>query len=125
MSVPVLRVIVVDDYAESRQTLMGALAMAGHACVVAQGAQEALARCANERFDCMLLDEVLEDDSGLALAARLRTLAARPRRIVMMSGLAPEFFAEALRDGVIDGFIEKPLGLKELLVAVEPAAPSE
>jgi FixJ family two-component response regulator len=39
----------------------------------------------------------------------------------MVSGLAPEFFDEALRDGVIDGFLEKPVGLAELLGAAEAA----
>ena len=118
------RVIVVDDHPDSCRALTGALELAGLPCVATNGAAEALAACARERFACMLLDEVLGDDSGLALAAQLHASpASRPRRILMVSGLAPDFFDEALRDGVIDGFIEKPVGLAELLAAVEAAPP--
>ena len=67
----------------------------------------------------MLLDEVLGEDSGLSLAAQLHAAPdSRPRRIVMVSGLAPQFFEEAIRDGVIDGFLEKPVTLEELLARV-------
>jgi DNA-binding response OmpR family regulator len=122
MSQAVPRVIVVDDHPESRHTTASVLAVHGHACAEAGNAEQALALCLGERFACMLLDEVLGEDSGLALAARLRALPqARPARILMMSGLAPEFFEDARREGLIDGYLEKPVGMAELLAAVEPA----
>ena len=116
------RILVVDDHAESRRVVEAAVALSGLRCVSASGADDAMTLCARERFACMLLDEVLGDDSGLALAARLHGLpTSRPARILMVSGLAPAFFEEALREGVIDGFIEKPVQLDELIAAVEAA----
>lgn len=116
------RLLVVDDHDESRAMLESALSIGGYDCALAAGPEQALALCAGERFDCMLLDEVLGEDSGLALADRLHAMPDhRPRRILMVSGLAPDFFALALRDGVIDGFIEKPVGLGELLDGVQAA----
>ena len=119
MSAPIVRVIVVDDHAESRRMTAGVLSAYGCACAEADGAAQALSLCLEEHFDCMLLDEVLGDDSGLALAARLRALpGARPARIVIVSGLAAELFGDALREGSIDGYLEKPVGVAELLSAV-------
>lgn len=116
------RILVVDDHAESRRTMEDALSLSGLPCTGAADAREALALCARERFACMLLDEVLGEDSGLSLAAQLHAApAARPRRILMVSGLAPQFFEEAMRDGVIDGFLEKPVTLDELLARIGEA----
>lgn len=116
------RVIVVDDHDDSRQMLLDALAFSDRHAVGAADVATALALCAAERFECMVLDEVLGDEaSGLELAQRLHREPLRPERIVMVSGLASHFFTEALREGVIDAFLEKPVSLAELMDRVGPA----
>ena len=111
-------VLIVDDHAESRQMMEMAATLAGHAHQAAANASEAMQRCREARFDCMLLDEVLGEDSGLELAESLHGQALRPRRIVIVSGLSPEMFESARRDGVVDEILEKPVRLEELLAAI-------
>ena len=117
---PRARVIIVDDEPESLKAMQTAVTLSGHRCATASTTEEALAQCMRTRFECMLLDEVLGDDSGLGLAATLRRLGPlRPVRILMVSGLPDELFQEAIKDGVIDGFMQKPVTLSELLAGVE------
>ena len=110
--------LIVDDHPDSRQIMELAADLAGHTHVAAASAAEALRECRAGRFDCMLLDEVLGEDSGLELAESLHGQAQRPARVVIVSGLAPELFETARRDGVVDFVLEKPVRLEELLAAI-------
>jgi DNA-binding NarL/FixJ family response regulator len=100
-----LRVLVVDDRADFRQTFAGMLKNLPDVEVVAQAGSLAEARHMLEGVDVALLDRGLPDGDGLGLMRPLRE--ANPRaRIFVMSSTAemrhPEDALEAGADGVID-----------------------
>lgn len=74
-------VLVVDDEAEIRETLVEMFTVEGHKVVTAASGHEALARIGEERYDAILTDIRMPDLDGRALyhaiAERWPTLAAR------------------------------------------------
>lgn len=66
------RVLVVDDYVDSRYVTCVALGMRGHTCDHVGTADAALASIATFRPDVVLLEWALRDGSGVGLASRLR-----------------------------------------------------
>jgi two-component system, NtrC family, nitrogen regulation response regulator NtrX len=111
--------LVVDDEANIRSSLAGALTREGYQVECAATAAEARTKL-RESFDYLLVDVWLPDGSGLDLLRE--TLAADPESIVlMMSGHATiDAAVQATRLGAFD-FLEKPLSLERLLVLLRNA----
>jgi signal transduction histidine kinase/ActR/RegA family two-component response regulator len=82
-----LRVLVVDDEAEVRDTLRDMLEVAGHAAVACDGGDHALALLAQQRFDAVVIDLLMPGMDGAQLyrviEARWPSLAPR---VVFMTG---------------------------------------
>jgi len=113
------RVVVVEDDAETRRALELAISLAGHRCATAHSIDAALALCTRATFDCMILDEQLGTDSGLALAATLRRVPElRPSRIVLVSGLSSLQLRGVSEHGTVDVVMQKPVDFQALLAAV-------
>ena len=111
--------LVVDDEANIRTSLEGALGREGYQVATAASLSEARARL-RERFDLVLLDVWLPDGSGLDLLAEIRN-AAPGTTVIMMSGHATiEAAVKATRLGAFD-FLEKPLALDHLLALLRSA----
>jgi two-component system nitrogen regulation response regulator NtrX len=107
-------VLIVDDEANIRSSLEGALGREGYQVESAATAAEARARL-RDSYDYLLLDVWLPDGSGLDLLRD--ALAADPETVaIMMSGHATiDAAVQATRLGAFD-FLEKPLSLERLLV---------
>ncbi|HYF66433.1 MAG TPA: response regulator, partial [Herpetosiphonaceae bacterium] len=108
------RVLVVDDSATSRATIVTQAGTWGMACFEAASGAEALAMIeAGERFDLAILDLHMPEMDGLTLAARLRErhpAAALP--LVMITGLHIQ--EEDPRLAEFAGFLSKPVKASQL-----------
>jgi PAS domain S-box-containing protein len=116
------RVLVVEDDASARRTVVQMLASAGYAVLEAAAPDEALLLTSGVRVELVLTDLVMPQMRGQELAARLR--AAHPGLpIVFMSGYAD--LPEALPAGA--PVLSKPFSQGTLMAAIErglePALP--
>jgi two-component system nitrogen regulation response regulator NtrX len=113
-------VLIVDDEANIRSSLEGALTREGYQVETAATAAEARAKL-KESFDTLLVDVWLPDGNGLDLLRE--AMAQNPEAVVIvMSGHATiDAAVEATRLGAYD-FLEKPLSLDRLLILLRNSA---
>jgi DNA-binding NtrC family response regulator len=112
--------LIVDDEPNIRSSLEGALGREGYAVESAADLAAARTRL-RESFDFVLLDVRLPDGSGVDLMEEI-SATAPDSVVIMMSGHATLTDAvRATRLGAFD-FLEKPLTLERLLVALRNAA---
>src|SRR5436305_510483 len=107
------RILVVDDNARARQSMVEVLATAGHDVVASVSAIEALKIVERGAFDIIITDLQMPGMDGLAF---IRTLAERnvEAQIVMVTAFASVASAvEAMRYGAFD-YIEKPFDIEQL-----------
>ena len=113
------KVLAVDDDAEAVKIICMILTAEGHECVGATSGKEALTLCSSQRFDCMLLESTLGDTTAVALAHRLaQTPGVRPNHVILMTGYPRDDYRAELRNGLLDGYIQKPADLYELATVV-------
>jgi two-component system nitrogen regulation response regulator NtrX len=112
--------LVVDDEANIRQSLQGALGREGYQVDVAASIVEARDKL-REAYDVVLLDVWFPDGSGLDLLAEI--VASTPETaVVMMSGHATiDVAVQATRLGAFD-FLEKPISLEHLSILLRNAS---
>ena len=114
-----MTILIVDDEANIRSSLEGALGREGYqvesAATIAAGRAKL-----HEAYDIVLLDVWFQDGSGLELLAEIK--ASSPDTVViMMSGHATiESAVKATKLGAYD-FLEKPLSLERLLILLRNA----
>ena len=112
--------LIVDDEANIRSSLAGALGRDGYQVDTAANVTEGRTRL-REAYDFVLLDVWFPDGSGLDLLAEIRG-AAPDTVVIMMSGHATvDAAVKATRLGAFD-FLEKPLSLDRLLILLRNAA---
>ena len=115
-------VLVVDDNATNRELARATLEDEGYDVVLADGGAEALARFAETRIDCVLLDIRMPGLDGFAVCARLRELP-RGKEVPVLFFTAVrdvETFDRAMLAGG-DDFLTKPVLPTELVVRVQTA----
>jgi len=115
------QILVVDDEVGIRELLSEILRDEGHDVTLAENA--AVARTAREmtRPDLVLLDIWMPDTDGITLLKEWAANGKLNMPVVMMSGHATiETAVEATKIGALD-FLEKPIGMQKLLVAVRQA----
>ncbi|HET6316645.1 MAG TPA: response regulator, partial [Chloroflexota bacterium] len=84
-----LRVLVVDDEPAFAGSLRGLLALQGHDVTVVNSAQSALDTLADSRFDVVLTDYSLGDQTGAQLAERLDDLGVASY-VILITGYATD-----------------------------------
>ncbi len=117
-----LRILIVDDEALIRWSLLETLSGCGHVVVEAGdtvGALRAVTGAAVP-FDVVLLDFRLPDSNDFALLSRLRRLAPATRIVLMTAYGTPEIVQAALDLGVYR-VINKPFDMKDLAPLVAQA----
>jgi DNA-binding NtrC family response regulator len=118
---PPLRVLVVDDEALIRWSLVQTLSDSGHEAVEAvDGGTAVQALSDAPPFDVVLLDFRLPDSKDLTLLSRLRQLAPRTQVILMTAFGTPEVVEAALDLGVFR-VVGKPLEMTEVSALVSQA----
>ena len=116
---PPLRILVVDDEALIRWSLVQTLSDAGHSTAEAVSAATALRAVsdASTPFDVILLDFRLPDSNDLTLLSRLRRLSPATQVILMTAYGTPEVVQGALDLGVFR-VVAKPLDMNEVSTLV-------
>jgi two-component system KDP operon response regulator KdpE len=115
-SPPQARLLLVDDEPQIVRALTPALTAAGYAVEAAGTGQAALARMAAEPCDVVILDLGLPDLDGKQVIARVREWSDAP--IIVLSARDLESEKIAALDLGADDFVNKPVGVGELLARV-------
>lgn len=116
-----LRVLVVDDHADTREALGELLRRWGYEAVVAETAEDALDVLARTRVDVVLTDLLLPGWDGWELARRAREKAAPPV-VTVLTGWSVDLDEASVRRRGVDAVLEKPVSpttLRELLQRYE------
>lgn len=117
------RVMIVDDEEAVVRALQGALQDEGYECSIARNGREALEAFPKVKPDVVLLDVWMPDMDGLEVLRGLKEMDAECP-IIMISGHATVATAvKAMKVGATD-FLEKPLSIEALLLALERALKS-
>jgi len=115
----VKRILIVDDEENILKSLSGPLEREGYAVTTASTFADAVAANDGE-FDLLLLDVWLPDGDGVKLLNQFRD-EYPDQQVIMMSGhSAINTAVAAVKAGAYD-FLEKPLSLEKVLVAIENA----
>ncbi len=114
------KILVVDDEESIRRTLSAVLKDEGYPVLLARHGAEALELASQEQPDAVLLDIAMPGKSGIDVLAGLKE--AWPNLpVIMMSGHGTiETAVKATKLGAYD-FIEKPLSIEKILLAVRNA----
>jgi CheY-like chemotaxis protein len=117
----VLRILVVDDHAESVEPLARLLAMHGHAVSTAASADEALGEARARRVDLLLSDLDMPVTDGCELLRRIRALY--PVRGIAISAHTGKSFAREASAAGYERVLIKPLCFDEVLAAISRISP--
>lgn len=119
---PRRRVLVVDDNADSADSMAELLIMLGHDARAAHGGYQALALAGSFRPDCVLLDLEMPDMSGYEVLQALRQTCGAQARFLALTGRGTP---DDHRRSKLAGFhahLTKPLAIDALLRALADPA---
>jgi CheY-like chemotaxis protein len=108
------RILVVDDDAGNRETLIELLGLSGHEVFGADSGTAALAALDEHDFDVALVDLAMPDMNGVELAERLRARAPGVG-IALVTGWEPSAVGSLGAPGLIDAIFRKPIDLPAIL----------
>jgi CheY-like chemotaxis protein len=112
-----LRILLVEDHSDTRQTLSRLLTYFGHQISVADNAQNALETVRSQEFDVVLCDIGLPDGSGYEVISR-----AKRKRLVKAVAITGFGTDEDVRRGKEAGFdfhLVKPIDFHELRAVLD------
>jgi DNA-binding response OmpR family regulator len=119
-----MRILCVEDDADSREMMNLLLKSAGHEVVFANGIADGLRRARQESLDLIILDNWVEGGSGVELCKAIRCFDAQIP-IVFLSAAA---YVSDIKNGLEAGaqvYLTKPTGLQKLVQTVENLCPSQ
>jgi two-component system response regulator AtoC len=111
-------ILIVDDEENLSYSIQLGLRRAGHDCRVADTVAAALAECARKSPDLALIDVQLPDGDGIQLMTRLHEQGCDVPVIVITAFGTVATAVAAMKQGAVD-FIQKPLSIEEVCLAVE------
>ncbi len=114
------RILIVDDEAAIRSSLLESLTAEGYDAEVAESGEEALARCHGTVFDLVVTDLRLPGVSGLEILQALRNQGNSTPVIMMTAYGDVDTAVSAMRSGAYD-FIPKPFKLSAMKKQVRAA----
>src|SRR5262245_26207063 len=107
-------ILVVDDDKSICNLLKSVLQMEGYSHRVANSGEEARRRIASERFDILISDIYLGDDSGLNLLLEMKQVNPDAEIVIMTAHGSVETAVNAVHNGAFD-YISKPFAVDEVL----------
>ena len=114
------KVLIVDDEASIRNSLLESLTTEGYDAETAESGEEALAKCHGTVFDLVITDLRLPGVTGLDILKALRN-QGNPIPVIMMTAYGDmETALKAMRGGAYD-FIPKPFKLSAIKKQVKAA----
>ncbi|MFC4120192.1 response regulator transcription factor [Nonomuraea zeae] len=116
MSEPEARLLVVDDEPNIRELFSASLRMAGFEVLTAADGKEALRVAEESTPDLVMLDVMLPDLDGLAVAGRLRSRGRRVPVLFVTAKDTPEDRIAGL--GLGEDYVTKPFSLEEVIARI-------
>ena len=113
-----MKILIVEDDASLREIINRALVAEGYVVEMASTFFEADSKLAGYSYDCILLDVMLPDGSGLKLLEHLRALGKRENVIIISARDSVEDKVTGLEFGA-DDYLPKPFHTAELLARVK------
>jgi DNA-binding NtrC family response regulator len=117
---PRIRLLIVDDDDQLRQTLVRRFQRQGMEVTAAASAEEALSKAAQARSDVAVLDLHLPGMSGIELLGKLKELQPELEALMLTAHSSVETAVLAMKRGAYD-YLLKPFHLHELEVHVQKA----
>jgi DNA-binding response OmpR family regulator len=118
-----MRVLIIDDNPELRDFFVMSLAEVEIEAVVAQNPDDALQKVETGGLDAIVLDSIMEDCDGFALAQRIRaTRAGRSVPLVIMSSISTSLARRMAESVGCTRFLVKPFGLAMLIESLRSVA---
>ncbi|HEM45876.1 MAG TPA: response regulator, partial [Alphaproteobacteria bacterium] len=116
------RILIVDDEAVILQVAVRMVEHLGYDAIVAEGGEEAIdtLRARAGEIDLVLLDLVMPRVDGEAVIDAIREMGSPPP-VLLSSGYGLDERVQALLDGGVAGFVQKPYVLSDLSHAVADA----
>jgi DNA-binding NtrC family response regulator len=118
--IPPVRLLIVDDDDQLRQTLEKRFKRQGMTVATAATAAEALERAEQERFDVALLDLHLPDQTGIELLQKLKESQGELEALMLTAHGSMETAIQAMKSGAYD-YLTKPFHLPELEIHIQKA----
>ncbi|MEV0383921.1 response regulator transcription factor [Nonomuraea sp. NPDC050643] len=116
MTEPEARLLVVDDEPNIRELFSASLRMAGFEVLTAADGKEALRVAEESSPDLVMLDVMLPDLDGLAVAGRLRS---RGRRVPVLFVTAKDTSEDRIAGlGLGEDYVTKPFSLEEVIARI-------
>ncbi|MFG1702113.1 response regulator transcription factor [Nonomuraea sp. M3C6] len=116
MSEPEARLLVVDDEPNIRELFSASLRMAGFEVLTAADGKEALRVAEESSPDLVMLDVMLPDLDGMAVAGRLRSRGRRVPVLFVTAKDTPEDRLAGL--GLGEDYVTKPFSLEEVIARI-------
>jgi DNA-binding NtrC family response regulator len=110
-------ILLVEDEAITRNALADALRSEGHEVIQAADGNEALALLQKSRFDLVITDLLIPNQSGFVLVTSIRVMWPHMPILLISGHLSPEagkFVSEGFTE-----FIHKPIDPVELVATVK------
>ncbi len=113
-----MRLLVIEDDAETVRYLVKALGESGHSADAAGDGEEGLAMARDGHYDVLVVDRMLPERDGLAVVRTLRAEGVRTP-VLFLSALGEvDDRVKGLKAGA-DDYLTKPFAMSELLARVE------
>ena len=114
------KIFVVEDNPTNVELFQDILEMAGYVCVHTAKGEEALEIAKKERPDLVLMDIQLPNMDGMSAAKILRSHDnTKHLKIIALTAHAMKGDKEMFLEEGFDGYIAKPIVVKEFLKAIE------
>jgi CheY-like chemotaxis protein len=115
----VLRVLICDDVADTRDLFAEMIELSGHAVEIAVDGRSALQRILDGGLDAAVIDIGLPDMSGYAVARAIRGHTSKPRiRLIAITGYATAADQATATFAGFDEWFAKPVKMDVLLAAL-------
>jgi DNA-binding NarL/FixJ family response regulator len=120
VSMPMLRVLVVEDFAPFRRFICSTLGKRADLQIIGEASDglEGVQKAEELKPDLILLDIGLPTLNGIEAARRIRKLAPKSKIIFLSQESSPDIVQQALGLGAW-GYVVKTRAARELLAAVE------
>ena len=110
-------ILLVEDEAITRNALADALRSEGHKVIQAADGNEALALLQKSRFDLVITDLLIPNQSGFVLVTSIRVMWPHMPILLISGHLSPEA-GKLVSEGFTE-FIHKPIDPVELVATVK------
>lgn len=116
-SKPILKVLLVDDDADTRQIVSVMVAKAGHVLLTTGSGSAALSLLNREKVDVILLDIMMPEMDGLSILETIRATSDAP--ILMLTAISNAAIMQQSYILGADDYIVKPFSREKLIDRIE------